>query len=224
MSTTETTTPLTTGTWTVDPTHSSVGFQVKHMGLATVKGFFSDFEGKLEVGEDGTITASGTVETASVNTRNAQRDEHLRSPDFFDAERNPQISFRSTAIEPVDAETYRIAGELTIAGTTKEIELEAELGGSDVDPWGNTRAVDPRLHDAERNGTHHQRHQAEPRQPDDRIGPLGQAKLQQLPGVQPTEPFVGPVHEHRRRDLRSGDLRSIGEGPIPGRAGVQFGK
>jgi polyisoprenoid-binding protein YceI len=139
MSTIETTTPLTTGTWTVDASHSSVEFQVKHMGLATVKGFFSEFEGALEVGEDGAITAYGTVDTASVNTRNGQRDEHLRSPDFFDAENNPQISFRSTAIEPVDTETYRITGELTIAGTTKEIELAAELQGTDVDPWGNTR-------------------------------------------------------------------------------------
>lgn len=139
MSTTETTTPLTTGTWTVDASHSSVEFQVKHMGLATVKGFFSDFEGALEVGEDGAITAHGTVDATSINTRSAQRDEHLRSPDFFDTERNPQITFRSTAIEPVDAETFRITGELTIAGVTKEIELEAELQGSDVDPWGNTR-------------------------------------------------------------------------------------
>jgi polyisoprenoid-binding protein YceI len=139
MSTTETTTPLTAGTWTVDASHSSVEFQVKHMGLATVKGFFSEFEGALEVGEDGAITAHGTVEAASLNTRNSQRDDHLRSPDFFDVERNPQISFRSTAIEPVDAETYRITGDLTIAGVTKEIELEAELQGSDVDPWGNTR-------------------------------------------------------------------------------------
>src|SRR3954454_25368204 len=99
MSTDTTVTPvLTTGTWTVDPTHSSVEFQVKHMGLATVKGFFSEFEGALEVGEDGTVTAAGTVETASLNTRNAQRDEHLRSSDFFDVERNPQISFRSTDV------------------------------------------------------------------------------------------------------------------------------
>src|SRR3954463_8776916 len=139
MSTTETTTPLTTGTWAVAPSHSSVEFQVKHMGLATVKGFFSDFEGALEVGDDGAITAYGTVETASVNTRSAQRDEHLRSPDFFDVERNPQIAFRSTAIEPVDDETYRITGELTIAGVTKEIVLEAVTQGTDLDPWGNTR-------------------------------------------------------------------------------------
>src|SRR3954449_1766242 len=90
-------TGIAQGTWNVDPSHSSVEFQVKHMGLATVKGFFSEFEGALEVGEDGAITAYGTVDTASVNTRSAQRDEHLRSADFFDVERNPQISFRSTA-------------------------------------------------------------------------------------------------------------------------------
>src|SRR3954454_22337047 len=90
------------GTWTIDPSHSSVEFQVKHMGLATVKGFFSDFEGSLEVGEDGQISAHGTVQTATLNPRNGQRDEHLRSPDFFDVERNPQLNFRSTAVEAID--------------------------------------------------------------------------------------------------------------------------
>ena len=140
MSTTEsTTTSLATGTWTIDPSHSSVEFQVKHMGLATVKGFFSDFDGSLEVGEDGQITAHGTVQSGTVNTRNSQRDEHLRSPDFFDVERNPQLTFRSTAVEAIDGETYRITGDLTIAGVTKEIVLEAVTQGTDLDPWGNTR-------------------------------------------------------------------------------------
>src|SRR3954468_19824968 len=84
------------GTWNVDPSHSSVEFQVKHMGLATVKGFFSDFEGKVEVAEDGTVTAEGTVKAASLNTRSEQRDEHLRGADFFDVESHPELKFRST--------------------------------------------------------------------------------------------------------------------------------
>ena len=136
---TATTPVLSTGTWNVDPSHSSVEFQVKHMGLATVKGFFGEFEGRLEVAEDGSVTAEGSVEAASLNTRSAQRDEHLRSPDFFNVENHPQLSFKSKAIEQVDEENYRITGDLTIAGTTNEVALDAEVTGTDQDPWGNTR-------------------------------------------------------------------------------------
>ncbi|MBX5470447.1 MAG: YceI family protein [Thermoleophilaceae bacterium] len=127
------------GKWNVDPSHSSVEFQVKHMGLATVKGFFGEFEGGLEVAEDGSVTAGGRVKAASINTRNDQRDEHLRSADFFDVENHPEISFRSTKVEQLDEETYRITGDLTMRGTTKEIVLEATVTGTDQDPWGNTR-------------------------------------------------------------------------------------
>jgi len=130
---------LAQGTWNVDPSHSSVEFQVKHMGIATVKGFFSEFAGSLEVAEDGSLSARGTVDTASINTRNAQRDEHLRSPDFFDVENNPQIAFESSAIEQLDEETYRITGRLTIRGETREIVLDAVTQGVEIDPWGNTR-------------------------------------------------------------------------------------
>jgi polyisoprenoid-binding protein YceI len=140
--TTATTTPATTigtGTWTVDPSHSSVEFQVKHLGIATVKGFFSEFEGRLEVSADGTIGAGGSVEAASINTRSAQRDEHLRSPDFFHVEKHPEISFRSKSFEQLDGERYRIVGDLTIRGVTREIELDAVSQGVEQDPWGNTR-------------------------------------------------------------------------------------
>lgn len=128
-----------TGTWNVDPSHSEVGFQVKHMGIATVKGKFKEFAGSLVIGEDGSASASGTVQVASVDTNEAQRDEHLRSPDFFDAATHAQISFQSTAIEHVDEETFKITGDLTIHGITKPVTLEAAVEGSDVDPWGNTR-------------------------------------------------------------------------------------
>ncbi len=140
MSTTTTTTPtLAQGTWNVDPSHSSVEFQVKHMGIATVKGFFSEFEGHLEVAEDGTISARGNVKAASINTRAAQRDEHLRSPDFFDVETHPELSFQSKSVQPLAADSYRIVGELTIRGVTREVEFEAVGQGVDQDPWGNTR-------------------------------------------------------------------------------------
>jgi polyisoprenoid-binding protein YceI len=139
MSTDTITPAIAQGTWTVDPSHSSVEFQVKHMGLATVKGFFSEFEGKLEVAEDGTVSAAGTVDAASLNTRSDQRDEHLRSADFFDAENYPKLSFQSTAIEQIDEDTYRITGDLTIRGVTREVVFEGVTQGVDQDPWGNTR-------------------------------------------------------------------------------------
>ena len=138
MSTTATLAP--TGTWTVDPTHSRVGFAVKHLGIATVRGVFTDFEGTLQLGDDlSTAKAYGTVKTASVNTSEPGRDEHLRSADFFAVENYPQMTFESTSIEAIDEDSLKIIGNLTINDTTNEVELLAELGGTDVDPWGNDR-------------------------------------------------------------------------------------
>jgi len=141
MSTTsETTTLIPTGTWNVDAGHSKVGFAVKHMGIATVRGEFTEFEGTTEVGEDlSTARARGTVTVQSVDTNEAQRDEHLRSPDFFDAAQHPELSFESTSIEALDEDEFRITGNLTFHGVTNEIVLHAELQGTDTDPWGNER-------------------------------------------------------------------------------------
>jgi polyisoprenoid-binding protein YceI len=138
--TTATTTLIPAGTWAVDPKHSTVEFQVKHMGIANVKGKFNQFAGTLEIGDDlATAKATGTVKVASVDTNEEQRDAHLRSADFFDAETHPELSFAATAIEPVDEETFRIAGDLTLHGITRPITLEAVVQGTDVDPWGNDR-------------------------------------------------------------------------------------
>src|SRR5580658_1720468 len=104
---TATATALPTGTWNVDKVHSSVEFQVKHLGIATVKGQFTEFEGTLEISPESAV-AYGTVKTASVNTREPARDEHLRSADFFDAEKNPEITFRSTAISELDDDEFEI--------------------------------------------------------------------------------------------------------------------
>jgi polyisoprenoid-binding protein YceI len=131
-------TVIPTGTWTVDPAHSRVEFAVKHMGIATVRGNFGTFEGKLEIRADG-AHASGTVETASIDTDEPQRDAHLRSPDFFDAETNPRISFVSKSITMLDGEEFRITGDLTMHGITREITLHADVLGTDIDPWGNER-------------------------------------------------------------------------------------
>jgi polyisoprenoid-binding protein YceI len=137
-SATATTTALPTGTWQVDKVHSSVEFQVKHLGIATVKGQFTEFEGTLEVGPENTV-AYGTVQVASVNTREPARDEHLRSADFFDAEQNPEITFRSTAITPVDEDSFEIDGDISIHGVTRPLTLKATLEGTETDPQGNDR-------------------------------------------------------------------------------------
>ena len=129
-----------TGTWTVDPAHSRVGFAVKHLGIATVRGVFSDFEGTLEIGDDlSSAKAYGTVKTASVNTNEPGRDDHLRNADFFDVENYPEMKFESTSIEPIDEDSLKIIGNLTIKDTTSEVEFLAELGGTETDPWGNDR-------------------------------------------------------------------------------------
>ena len=130
-----------TGTWTVDPAHSSVEFSVKHMGIANVRGRFSEFEGTLQMEED--LAASrvhGSVKVASIDTGEAARDDHLRSPDFFNVEEFPEITFESTRIEAIDEDSSRVFGNLTMHGITHEIKLEVAIQGTDTDPWGNTRA------------------------------------------------------------------------------------
>src|ERR1700687_1551696 len=130
--TTSLTTGIPAGTWSVDPAHSKVGFAVKHMGIATVRGEFTEFEGTLEVGEDiATAKAYGTVKVQSVDTNEPQRDDHLRSPDFFDAQQHPELRFESTRIEPLDDEEFRITGNLTIHGVTNEVVLHADVQGTD---------------------------------------------------------------------------------------------
>ena len=127
---TPTETSVPTGTWSVDPVHSVAGFAVKHMGVATVRGQFNEFEGTLEIGDElSSARAYGTAKAASVNTNQTQRDEHLRSADFFDADLYPEISFESKAIAAIDGESFRIVGDLTLHGVTREVELLAEVSG-----------------------------------------------------------------------------------------------
>jgi polyisoprenoid-binding protein YceI len=139
MISTADTTLVPAGTWSVDPSHSTVGFSVKHLGIATVRGKFEQFEGKLAIGEDSTAHASGTVQVASINTNDAGRDEHLRSADFFGAEGNPELSFESTAIRPLDEDTFEIDGNLSMNGVTNPVTLTAVVQGTETDPWGNER-------------------------------------------------------------------------------------
>jgi polyisoprenoid-binding protein YceI len=125
-------TSIPAGTWRLDKAHSRLGFAVKHMGVSTVRGEFRDFDGTLEIDEHGDLRARCVIDAASVDTGQDQRDEHLRSADFFDVETYPEIRFESTAFERVDDETYRATGHLTIHGVTREVELTAEHGGVDV--------------------------------------------------------------------------------------------
>jgi polyisoprenoid-binding protein YceI len=133
-------TAIPTGTWTVDPSHSSVEFRVKHLGISTVRGAFRDFEGTLEIGDDiATSKAAGKIKAASLDTGESKRDEHLRSADFFDADNYGDIAFESTSIEVIDEDEFHVTGDLTMHGVTKPITLHAEVTGTEEDPWGNTR-------------------------------------------------------------------------------------
>jgi polyisoprenoid-binding protein YceI len=133
-------TAIPTGTWNVDPAHSSVEFRVKHLGIATVKGLFREYEGHIEIGDDVSSTrVYGKIKAASIDTGEPQRDDHLRSADFFDAESYPDITFESTKIEAVSEDEFHVTGDLTMHGVTHPITLHAEVEGTEEDPWGNTR-------------------------------------------------------------------------------------
>jgi polyisoprenoid-binding protein YceI len=138
---TRTTTLVPAGTWEVDPAHSSVEFSIKHMGIANVRGRFADFQGTVEVGQDAwSAKARGSIRVASIDTGEAQRDTHLRSADVFDADAFPEITYESTKVEPLDENSSRVWGNLTMHGITREVKLDLVLQGTDTDPWGNERA------------------------------------------------------------------------------------
>ncbi|MDO5661138.1 MAG: YceI family protein [Brachybacterium sp.] len=127
---------LTPGTWTLDPSHSSAGFTVRHAGISKVRGSFAEVTGSLEVGTSyESLSISAELQTASITTGNEDRDNHLRSPDFFDAAQNPRITFRSTELK---GDTLH--GDLTIKGVTRPVELDLEFEGTATDPFGTYRA------------------------------------------------------------------------------------
>ena len=139
MSTTTQILPAT-GTWTIDASHSEVGFSVRHLGISKTRGRFGTFTGTLQVDAENPANSSVEVEidAASIDTKDAGRDEHLRSADFFDAEQFPTLSFRSTAVRGTGSD-WTVEGELTIRGVTRPVVLETELVGLQKDPWGNDR-------------------------------------------------------------------------------------
>lgn len=122
--------------WNLDPTHSEITFKVRHMMISNVKGSFTDFTSELE-SEDDTfknVTVKTIIKTDSVNTNNADRDNHVKSEEFFNVAANPVITFESNSLND------EITGNLTINGITKPVTLDVEFGGINVDPWGNTKA------------------------------------------------------------------------------------
>jgi polyisoprenoid-binding protein YceI len=129
-------------TWNLDAAHSEVSFRVRHLVISTVSGKFNKFSSVTNTGDDDFSTAdiSFEVETASIDTGIAQRDEHLRSADFFNSEKFPKLTFKSTGVRKVKEGLYHIDGDITIRDITKPFTLEAEFGGIAVDPYGQTKA------------------------------------------------------------------------------------
>lgn len=133
---------MATTKWSLDPTHSEIGFKIKHLMISNVSGNFNKFDVQVETRgdnfENAIVTAS--IDVASINTNNEQRDAHLRNADFFETEKHPEITFKSTNVERVDEETFNLYGNLTIKETTKPVKLLVEYSGVAKDPWGNVKA------------------------------------------------------------------------------------
>ncbi|BBX31159.1 hypothetical protein MMAG44476_12351 [Mycolicibacterium mageritense DSM 44476 = CIP 104973] len=121
-------TDLTAGTWAIDPVHSSINFSVRHLMVSKVRGSFETFSGEIVVAEDGTPSVSATIDVNSINTRNEQRDAHVRSADFFDAENHPTATFVSTGVRR-DGDDYVVDGDFTLKGVTKPVSLKLEFNG-----------------------------------------------------------------------------------------------
>ncbi|CAH0205033.1 Protein YceI [Arthrobacter sp. Bi26] len=131
---------VTTGIWTLDPSHSEIGFTVRHAGISKVRGQFTDAAATLDLTENVTDSkVNASIKTASFDSGDANRDGHVRGGDFFDVETFPEISFVSSTIVP-KGDAYELQGDLTIKGITRPVALETEFNGVAVDPFGNTRA------------------------------------------------------------------------------------
>lgn len=133
---------MSTTKWSIDPTHSEIGFKVKHMMFTNVSGSFQKFDATIETAGDSfegaEIDFSGDID--SISTGNADRDTHLLSPDFFDAAQFPKINFVGTSFKKINEGDYELTGNLTLHGVTKPVTLATEFGGLMKDPWGNTKA------------------------------------------------------------------------------------
>ena len=141
MSTTTAPTQSATGTYAIDPTHSRIGFVARHAMVTKVRGSFNEFEGSAVVGADlADTTASVTIQVASIDTRNEQRDGHLKSNDFLSIEEFPTITFVSTGVTAAGPSSLELTGDLTVRGVTNAVTIPFEFEGAAVDPYGNVRA------------------------------------------------------------------------------------
>ena len=133
---------MTKTKWTVDPTHSAIEFSVKHMMIAKVKGSFNKFDANISADPADLTTAEidFTVDLASIDTRNTDRDNHLRSADFFDVEKNPTLTFKATNIKKTNDNEYAVTGVVTLNGVTKEETFDMTFEGQGKDPWGTEKA------------------------------------------------------------------------------------
>ncbi|ARS34616.1 YceI family protein [Pontibacter actiniarum] len=133
---------MATTKWNLDPTHSELGFKIKHMMISNVTGKFTQFDVTAETEDTDFSNAQvvANVDVASINTNNEQRDEHLRNADFFGTEAHPTMKFVSTKVEKIDEDTFTLHGDLTIKDTTKPVKLTVEDNGTATDPWGNVKA------------------------------------------------------------------------------------
>ena len=130
-----------TGTYTIDPSHTRIGFSARHAMVTKVRGAFNEFSGTARVdgADPGLSSVEVKIATASIDTRNEQRDGHLRTGDFLEVEKYPEITFASTAVEQVSDDVFRVTGDLTIKGVTKSVSVDFELQGAAKDPFGNER-------------------------------------------------------------------------------------
>lgn len=129
----------TPGTWTLDAAHSEIGMTVRHAGISKVRAVFSDADATLTVAEDGTSAVEAAVKVASFDSKNADRDAHVRGEDFLDAENHPELTFVARDFRPA-GEEFELTGDLTIRGETRPVTFDVEFGGQAVDPFGATRA------------------------------------------------------------------------------------
>ena len=133
---------MTTTKWSLDPSHSEIGFKIKHLMISNVSGNFNKFDVQVKTNGDdfANATVTANIDVASINTNNEQRDAHLGNADFFETDKHPNIIFKSTKVEKVDDDTFNLYGDLTIKETTKPVKLSVEYSGIAKDPWGNVKA------------------------------------------------------------------------------------
>jgi polyisoprenoid-binding protein YceI len=133
---------MATTKWVLDPTHSQLGFKIKHLMITSVSGSFRNFKAEVEANETDFSTAqiNLTAEMESISTNNEQRDAHLRNADFFEVEKYPELKFKSTKVTKTGSDTFDLYGELTLKGITKPVKLHVEYNGIAKDPWGGERS------------------------------------------------------------------------------------